>query len=332
MRRRRVPEGIRPTKVGIWFVCLCLLVGVAATNTGNNALYMVLALMLATLVVSGVLSRNNVRGVEVEVTAPEEIFAGTPAGFQLHLHNTGLTSRWLLLVSVTGQSEPLLCSYLPRRARRTVLTDVIFPRRGPQRIEAVHLATLFPLGLFRKGMRLRLELEVLVFPAVRPGSGSALARASAPLGPQPARRRGWGHELHSLRAMRPGDDPRRIHWKQTARTGRLIFMERQAERRRQVSVVVDNALDPSEGLAALEGLERRISEGASAALEYLNAGFEVELITRSARVPFAGGARQRRRVLEALARLEPAPPSSDPIARGDATEIRFDAAHAGAVR
>ena len=66
--RRLVPEGIRPTKVGVWFVALTLLIGVAATNTGNNALYMVVALMMAALIVSGVLSRNDVRKVEVEVT------------------------------------------------------------------------------------------------------------------------------------------------------------------------------------------------------------------------------------------------------------------------
>ena len=80
---RLTPEGIRPTKVGMWFVLLTLVVGISGTNTGNNALYMVLAVMLATLVVSGLLSRNNVRGLQVEVIPPEELFAETPAAFQV---------------------------------------------------------------------------------------------------------------------------------------------------------------------------------------------------------------------------------------------------------
>ncbi|MDX1384120.1 MAG: DUF58 domain-containing protein, partial [Thermoanaerobaculia bacterium] len=311
MRRRQVPEGIRPTKVGIWFVLLCVLIGVAATNTGNNALYMVLALMLATLVVSGVLSRNNVRGIEVRVDPPEEIFAGTEAGFQIHLRNRSRTfPRWLLLVSFSGhQAATLLCSQLPRRASRTALVSLRFDRRGLHPLRAVHLATLFPFGLFRKGMRQPLDEEVLVYPRIRPG-GHLRRQQLAAQGSYRDRRIGWGHDLHSLRQMRPGDDPRRIHWKQSARTGRMIFMERRAEHQRRVSVVVDNALDPADGLEAESRLENRISQGASAAVDYLNAGFDVELVTRTARVPHDGGARQRRRILETLALLEVLPPTA----------------------
>jgi uncharacterized protein (DUF58 family) len=201
--------------------------------------------------------------------------------------------------------------------------ELSFERRGRHRIESVHLSTLFPLGLFRKGMRQPLELEVLVYPRVRPGGRTTQQLAMA-FGSYQDRRRGWGHELHSLRQMRPGDDPRRIHWKQSARTGKMIFMERQAEHLRRVSVVVDNALDPSDGLEAEQSLERRISEGASAALDYLDAGFQVELVTRSLRVPFDGGARQRRRVLESLALLEAVEPSNEPLTSGEPLELHFD--------
>ena len=84
-RRRSSPEGIRITKVGLWYVLFALVVAIAATNTGNNALYMVLAVMFGVLVVSGVTSRENVRGLEVTVEPPGEVFANRPfsLGFQL---------------------------------------------------------------------------------------------------------------------------------------------------------------------------------------------------------------------------------------------------------
>ena len=180
------------------------------------------------------------------------------------------------------------------------MVELEFPRRGLHRIAAAHLATLFPLGLFRKGMRQRLDREVLVFPQLFPGPALG---AAVDLGHRrdPGPRAGWGHDLHSLRVLRPGDDPRRIHWKQTARTGSLIFMEREAERSRRISVVLDNAVDPAHGKAGEERLELRISEAAAAALDYLQAGFEVELVTRTERVEFGAGPRQRRRILETLA-------------------------------
>ena len=128
-----------------------------------------------------------------------------------------------------------------------------------------------------------------------------------------------------------GDDPRRIHWKQTARTGEMIFMEREAERSLRISVLVDNAVDPSAGPEAEAQLEERISTAAGSVLEHLRAGYEVELISRSARVPFGGGAWQRGRILETLALLEPAPPSQEPLSVG-AHPGMAAAARAGARR
>jgi uncharacterized protein (DUF58 family) len=322
--RRYVPEGIRPTKVGVWFVVLTLLIGVAATNTGNNALYMVVALMMAALVVSGVLSRGNVRKIEVEVRPPEELFARSPAAFQVEIRNlSSLLPRWLLLVSFSDHAPTLLCPWLPRAGRRSAVVELEFPRRGVHRVAAAHLATLFPLGLFRKGMRQRLDREVMVFPALAPGQHT-VRRSASVIGESQDSRAGWGHDLHSLRILRPGDDPRRIHWKQTARTGILIFMEREAERSRRISVVLDNAIDPAEGQAGSERLELRVSQAAAAALGYLQAGYEVELLTRSERVEYGAGPRQRRRILETLALLEAVEAGEDSFHGDAALEVRFE--------
>ena len=327
--RRHVPEGIRPTKVGIWFVVLTLLIGVAATNTGNNALYMVVALMLAALIVSGVLSRNDVRKVDVDVTPPEEVFARTPAAFEVEISNRSrLLPRWLLLVSFSDHAPTLLCPSLPRAGRRRAVVELAFPRRGRHRIAAAHLATLFPFGLFRKGMRQRLDREVLVFPRLVPGR-HLVRRSTSAIGETQDHRAGWGHDLHSLRALRQGDDPRRIHWKQTARTGKLIFMERQAERTRRVTVVLDNAIDAAMGSAAEDRLELRISEAAAAALSYLEAGFEVELVTRSERIDFGWGQRQRRRILDTLALLPVVAAAEEPLAASAGLEVRFETASMG---
>ena len=329
--RRFTPEGIRPTKVGIWFVVLTLLIGVAATNTGNNALFMVVALMMAALVVSGVLSRNDVRKVEVGVTPPEELFALSPAPFEVSISNRSrLMPRWLLMLSFSDHAPTLLCPWLPRAGSHSAVVELVFPRRGVHRLAAAHLATLFPLGLFRKGMRQRLEREVLVFPSLHHGE-HRVRRSMSAVGDTNDQRAGWGHDLHSLRALRPGDDPRRIHWKQTARTGSLIFMEREAERSRRITVVIDNAVDPADGESGEEALELRVSQAAAAALEYLRGGYEVELVTRTERIEFGAGPRQRHRILETLALLPAVAPTDQPLlSSGAPLEIRFDTASRGA--
>ncbi|MEM7481659.1 MAG: DUF58 domain-containing protein [Acidobacteriota bacterium] len=325
MARVSVPQGIRITKVGLWYVLFTVIVAIAGTNTGNNALYMVLAAMLGTLVYSGLVSRQNVRNLEVRIEEPDEVFANRPFRLPFRLVNRGrLMPRWCLLLSFTEQGSPLLVPYVERRGEVRGSYELILPRRGLQRLPPSYVSSLFPFGFFRKGKRYRTPLEVLVFPEVFPAA-SDQAVESGSFGDQGARRRGRGHDLHSLRAFRSGDDPRRIHWKQTARTGSLIFRESAADEARRLVILLDNGVAPFPDDIAEQRFERLVSEAATAAVDYLDKGFSVELVTRDRRLPFATGRRQRFAVLEALALIEAVPPGRSLLASTDpqASELRF---------
>ncbi len=75
------------TKVGVVYVLVTLVIGIAALNTGNNLLYIVVAAMLAAILVSGVVSALILRGLELEVRLPEQVFAGQSVGAQIGLRN-----------------------------------------------------------------------------------------------------------------------------------------------------------------------------------------------------------------------------------------------------
>ncbi|HXO22531.1 MAG TPA: DUF58 domain-containing protein, partial [Thermoanaerobaculia bacterium] len=303
--RKSSPEGIRITKVGLWYVLLTVIVAIAATNTGNNALYMVLAVMFATLIVSGLVSRENVRALSVELLPPEEIFANRPLALPFTLHNRGrLLPRWFLLFAVAKTAQPLLIPHLPRRGKSVGQIETMIPVRGRHTFPFAHVSSLFPFGFFKKGVRYGVGVEVLVFPEIF-AAASMLREADHRLGDGASRRAGRGHDLHSLRAFRHGDDPRGIHWKQTAKTGRLIFMEREAEKSRRLSIVFDNAVGELADPARKLRFERLVSEAATAALDHLARGYQVELVTRDRALPFAGGPRQRLAILEALALIAP---------------------------
>ncbi len=326
-RRRAVPEGIRITTVGLWYVLFTVVVAIAATNTGNNALYMVLALMFATLILSGIASRENVRGLEAALDPPGEVFANRPftVGFTLK-SRARVFPRWFLLFTLTRTGQPLLIPYLPRRGKSVGQLEMMVGERGYRRFPHAHVSSLFPFGFFRKGVRYRVDFEVLVFPELFPAASSRV-EASEQAGDDVSRRRGWGHDLYALRDFRRGDDPRGIHWKQTARTGELVFTERTAERSRRLSIVFDNAVGELKGAEEQSRFERLVSEAATSAVDHLAHGYEVELVTREGVLAFAAGARQRLAVLEALAVL-PARPASgagdEPLASADprAPQIR----------
>jgi uncharacterized protein (DUF58 family) len=317
-RSRPVPEGIRITKVGLWYVLFTVIVGVAATNTGNNALYLVLAVMLALLVVSGVASRRNLRGLVVELDAPSDVYARRPAALSFTLASRSRwAARWLLLVAADERGPWRLVSNLAPGEAATGSIERIFPRRGRHRLGALHVASLFPLGLFRKGLRYPVAAEVLVYPELFAPGEIEIAPAGTS-GDREAARAGWGHDLHSLRSFRQGDDPRGIHWKKSAQTRSLVYQEREAEETMRLSILLENGLGARDRRDAEARFEQLVSEAATAAVDHLDRGFEVELVTRSSRIGFGSGPLQRRRILETLALLEAAPRGAGTLVAGDA--------------
>src|SRR5713226_9158843 len=77
---RLAPEGIR-------FLLLTFAVGVAALNTGNNLLYLLLAMMLSLVVMSGILSEQCLRHLAIYRRPPAHIFANSPATVTLSIAN-----------------------------------------------------------------------------------------------------------------------------------------------------------------------------------------------------------------------------------------------------
>jgi uncharacterized protein (DUF58 family) len=85
------------TRIGIIYVVLALVIGVAALNTGNNLLYIVVAAMLAAILVSGIVSALVLRDLELDVHVPEHVFAGQPVMGRILLRNP---RRWLPALSI----------------------------------------------------------------------------------------------------------------------------------------------------------------------------------------------------------------------------------------
>src|SRR5262245_46846227 len=175
---------------------------------------MVLALMLSILILSGLVSRGNVRGLDAALEPPGETFANRPfaVGFTLR-SRARIFPRWFLLFNLSRSAQPLLIPYLPRRGKSVGQGDMMVATRGFHRFPSVRGSGLFPFGFCRKGVRYRVDFEVLAFPELFPAGGTRPVETEQ-AGDDASRRAGSGHDLHALRRFRRGDDPRGIHWKQ----------------------------------------------------------------------------------------------------------------------
>lgn len=306
---RLIPDWeIRITNFGLGYILLCLVVAIAATNTGNNGLYLALAAMLSAMVVSGTISRRNVRGVRCEIEPVGEIVATRPAWLKLKLENelSAGTAQALFFLH-EALPGPLWIDPLKAGEKRELVVEGTFPRRGVHRFADAGLLSRFPLGLFRKYRKAALAREIVVYPLPIVSAVPEVPTEDARGGRPHPLSRGSGSDIRTLREFSPGDDPRDLHWKQSARMRRWIVREREAERDRVLFLAVDNALAWPPDAAALERFERAVARCAGQALLLLSRGGEVGFHARGAKVAARGGQAQRVRILDALARLEPVP-------------------------
>lgn len=293
---------IWPTRDGWWCLVAALGLGFGAINTGTNLLYLLVCMLLGVIVVSGILSERSLRGLRFTAVVPDDVFAGRPAPLCARVVNR---KRWTTSYSITvealGRDGAGARVYLPRLApgeERLVTWETTFPARGPHPFPSMRTSTKFPFGLFVKAGHVPVRAEVLVFPSVSPLTAE-LKRAVGGVAPAGVRRRGRGHDLYNLRDYRPGDDPRLIHWRSSAKTGTLTVRELEAE------TAMDTRLILGGDGADADAVERGLSRAASFVVHLMRAGAAVELIGPGVFVALGRGLAHQRRLLTALALWKP---------------------------
>jgi uncharacterized protein (DUF58 family) len=124
---------------------------------------------------------------------------------------------------------------LPLRGRlvpgETTTLDWTFKpeRRGCLRVELVAVGSLFPFGFLRKEVAGDARFEAMVWPATIPYRRLGAVPGRRGPGAERALRPGSGADLIALRRYESGDSHRLIHWKASARTGRLLVRQFAAE-------------------------------------------------------------------------------------------------------
>lgn len=304
----RVMRMQRVTREGWFYLAFTLAVGVAAINTGNNLLYLVLGLLVSVLLLSAFLSETVLSRLRIERELPPFGVVGQPlrVGIVVHNRKRRLASHSLVISEIGIEGARTYVTRVgPGESVRAYWVGVQ-PRRGALALHGFRITTRFPFGLFEKSREVALAGRVPIHPS---GVLSARTTKLLPrsLGPIPVPAPGRGLDFHALREYRQGDDLRQIHWKATARTGRLFAVEKERELQRRVTLVVDTraaesaeALDGAADLVV--GLSRRL----------VAEGCEVGLRLPDDEIPPAGGRAQLRRIADLAARMAPAPRTAPP--------------------
>lgn len=233
------------TLSGLLLILLAIGVGTAAYNSANNILFLTLSLLLACIILSGVLSAVNLRGLEWRIEIEPPVRAGQEHPLALVLRNRKrflpTYSVWFeLRVRRSGQTHELpLRERLDAGAEVRLELPIVLPARGRETLELTSLGSLFPFGFLRKGLYAGTVREVTVWPAPVEYRRHAAAAWQRVATGELVRRVGQSGDLLALRRYQMDDSHRQIHWKASARLRQLMVRQMSAESGQGFTLWVD---------------------------------------------------------------------------------------------
>ena len=202
---------------------------------------------------------------------------------ELALVNSGRWPRYLVSagyycpVAPPGERWPrFFVHHLAGRDSAVLLKSFRCYRRGLQEFRPDVLESKAPFGLFLRRRRVAPALAVLVYPQVFPLEKIPMLEGMEGTRTRPQRTRA-GQEIAGSRSYFPGDPLRHIHWRNTAREGRLMVKEYEDSQENILAIAFDSSVDEGDGRDTI--LEYSIKMAASVAGYITRRGGGVRLLT-----------------------------------------------------
>jgi uncharacterized protein (DUF58 family) len=298
------------------YLAVLVVIGAVAFHNGDGAVRLVFGILFAGAVVSFALPIFNLRGLAVIRNAPDDAHAGEYFHVAARIRAVDRVRSSFGVVLEDGPEGPYA---KPGRAialrvapgePADVRYRVRIRDRGRQRITECLLSTRFPFGLFEHRVRHEVESEIVVFPRLGrfrrdplPAAGfSRLMTAT-----ETAHEKGQ-EEFRNLREYRPGDSPRLISWKATARHRELMVKELEDDLTKRVTIFLESRLEPGGRRSQRLRLERAISFAATLIRRLARRKYQIRLFYYGPEpMEVATDRRQRQleRIMRCLAELTP---------------------------
>lgn len=332
-----------------WLFCaFILIVAISAISTGNNLLYMILAALLSTMVISGIASRLSIGDVSVSLRFPDHIFAGDPTQLEVTLNNQKkLWPSFSVAVAATEQKDRQALqkksrqnpttrvlgdlahfAILPPRSKAKARVTHTFERRGIYPVNGFVIRTRFPFGFVERQRFVDASGEIIVYP--RPQVLDDFYHL-LPLthGKMESELKGSGSDLYAIRQYMPADHPRYVDWKATAKTAKLMVREYTRDDDWRVTIALDTfdpqfsgtesneksdlAEDHPELIKRGEKFEKAVTFAAGLLTHFLDEGAEVRLIVEDSDLGFGQDNDHRYAMLRSLARVTPKSKTEDTV-------------------
>jgi len=251
----RLKEKMRWTWETSGYVAVWLLLLAIGLHQQINMVLLIAGLAAGPLVASWFVSSAMLKRLSIRRRYSTYVFSGEPMTIEYVLENA---RRWRQALAIhledslvpdqTGSSEarelsPVL--FFPKvegRSRQRRSWRGTAPARGRYRFRPIEVATRSPFGLLERRTSIDAPGSLLVYPKI----GVLTKRWRLVFREATETRRGRRHdrtaqqqEYHGLREYRPGDSPRWIHWRTTARIGTPMVKEFEQQSEQDLVLLLD---------------------------------------------------------------------------------------------
>lgn len=242
------------------FACLW----VTGWTKGINLILLLAYLMLALWCLNWIIARRSLRGLRARRIPIEPLFAGAESNWHVEVETPPRKSAtgWELRDSGPDHAVQWFVPQFPGGESARLRSRVRLPRRGAYDCDPLRATSSYPFGLVRQDVSFGDGEPVTVYPAIGAIDLNRLRRwlahSARPDERSRRNRRRLTHEMefHGLRTFQPGDSPRWIHWRTSARKGELMVREFDQGTHHDLLLILElvddqpDTVDPAISLAA----------------------------------------------------------------------------------
>jgi uncharacterized protein (DUF58 family) len=294
---------------GWYYLVIFLLVLGGALVNGVNLLVVLAGLLAGPLLLSRFMAVYSLKGVQARRQKPQGVCAGEVLVAGVTLCNTRRhVGSWAVVVEEQirragrgpdgkrRRDKPLQAAvffpYLPARQTRKGSYRGRLAQRGRYQLGPLRLSTRWPFGLFCHTVTDGQTESLIVFPRLGRLTRGWIGRHRQSFAGTNRReqRSGGDGDFYGVRPWQRGDGRRAVHARTSARTGKLMVLQFEQPRNRDVALVLDLWQPQRPAPAQRENVELAVSFAATVVADLCRRGdSNVYLSTFGARAQCGGG-------------------------------------------
>lgn len=283
---------ILPTKFGLSFAAMTLVIFFLAAGYSNNLIFILVFFMISVGLSSTHFTNNNVQQINLISCSYDKLFAETPGHVFIQIENTSQKRKsfQLGLKFLDSRSDAAEVLEMKPRETQQVVTQIKFLRRGIQKLPVITLESDFPFGFLKAWKVKDMKTEVLVYPSLK-GHVQFPREAS-----QDPTQNSFGI-FRDHKIYQPGDSKNKIDWRASAKRQNLLVKNFEEPEGLKLSFRWEQT-------SHIQGIEDRISQLALWVheAEKLHADYAVHLGAFT--VEFNQGFQHWKKIMDYLATVE----------------------------